>query len=89
MRCTETNRSDVSAAYYRNENRKMSKYCKLWEYVQERPEDAFILSFDEIEEKAGIPIDHLFLTYKKELNEYGWKVGKISMKEQTVKFEKC
>ena len=29
-----------------------------------------------------LPIDHSFLTYKKELIEYGYKVGKISMKEQ-------
>ena len=33
-------------------------------------------------------IDHSFLTYKKELLEYGYKVGKISMKEQTVDFER-
>lgn len=25
---------------------------------------------------AGLPIDHFFLTYKKELLEYGFKVGK-------------
>ena len=37
---------------------------------------------------AGLPIDHSFLTYKKELIEYGYKVGKISMKEQRVTFEK-
>ena len=35
-----------------------------------------------------LPIDHSFLTYKKELIEYGYKVGKISMKEQTVEFMK-
>ena len=37
---------------------------------------------------AGLSIDHSFLTYKKELIEYGYKVGKISMKEQRVTFEK-
>ena len=37
---------------------------------------------------AGLSIDHSFLTYKKELIEYGYKVGKISMKEQKVTFEK-
>lgn len=37
---------------------------------------------------AGIPIDHSFLKYKKELVEYGYEVGKISMKEQTVLFNK-
>ena len=38
--------------------------------------------------RDGTPIDHSFLTYKKELIEYGYKVGKISMKEQTVEFIK-
>ena len=33
-------------------------------------------------------IDHSFLTYKKELIQYGYKVLKISMTEQTVAFEK-
>lgn len=36
----------------------------------------------------GLPIDHSFLKYKKELREYGYKVGKISMKEHKVFFEK-
>ena len=35
-----------------------------------------------------LPIGHSFFTYKKELIEYGYKVGKISMKEQTVEFIK-
>ena len=30
----------------------------------------------------GFEIDHLFLNCKKELEEYGYKVGKISLKEQ-------
>ena len=33
-------------------------------------------------------MDHSFLTYKKELKEYGYEVRKISMKEQTVTFDK-
>lgn len=44
------------------------------------------LSFDEIQQIAGIPIDHSFLQYKKELASYGWQVQKISMKGQTVCF---
>lgn len=35
-----------------------------------------------------LQIDHSFLTYKIELIEYGHKVGKISMKEQTVEIMK-
>ena len=46
------------------------------------------MTFEEIQEIAGIPIDHSFLKYKKELTDYGYQVGKISMKEQTVSFHK-
>ena len=45
----------------------MSKYNKLWEYVQKRGTESFHLTFEEIQEIAGIPIDHSFLKYKKEL----------------------
>lgn len=66
----------------------MSKYDPLWKHVADRGEASFKLSYEEIEKIAGIPIDHSFLTYKKELLEYGYKVSKISMKEQTVEFIK-
>lgn len=66
----------------------MSKYTRLWNWVKENGTDNFKLTFSEIEEIAGMPIDHSFLSYKKELLEYGYKVEKISMKEQTVMFEK-
>ncbi|RKI83545.1 hypothetical protein D7V83_07560 [bacterium 0.1xD8-71] len=66
----------------------MSKYDSLWEYVQKNGGESFKLTFEEIQEIAGIPIDHSFLKYKKELTEYGYEVGKISMKEQTVIFSK-
>lgn len=66
----------------------MSKYSRLWEYVSTNESSSFKMTFNEIQEIAGIPIDHSFLTYKKELTEYGWQVGKISMKDQTVIFNK-
>lgn len=66
----------------------MSKYSSLWEYVQSNGNQSFLLTFEEIQNIAGMPIDHSFLKYKKELTEYGYKVGKISMKEQTVIFNK-
>lgn len=66
----------------------MSKYNSLWEYVQKSESNSLKLTFAEIQDIAGIPIDHSFLTYKKELTEYGYQVGKISMKEQTVIFNK-
>ena len=66
----------------------MSKYNSLWEYVQSNGSQSFMLTFEEIQNIAGIPIDHSFLKYKKELEEYGYEVGKISMKEKTVTFNK-
>ena len=67
----------------------MSKYNNLWEYVQKRNEDSFTLTFFEIAEISGLPIDHSFLNYKKELLDYGYQVGKISLKEQTVIFKRA
>ena len=64
----------------------MSKFDKIWECVSERNESTLILTFDEIENIAGLPIDHSFLKYKKELSSYGFAVEKISMKDKTVKF---
>lgn len=66
----------------------MSKYNLLWEYVQKSGSESFKLTFAEIERILGMPIDHSFLKYKKELTEYGYQVGKISMKDQTVLFDK-
>ena len=66
----------------------MSKYNALWEYVQKTGKESFRLTFEEIQDIAGIPIDHSFLKYKKELTDYGYQVGKISMKEQTVIFKR-
>lgn len=66
----------------------LSKYISLWEYVQNRNEQSFKLTFAEIENITGVPIDHSFLKYKKELVKYGYEVGKISMKEKTVIFNK-
>lgn len=66
----------------------MSKYKSLWDYVAKSGSQTFKLTFDEIQNIAGIPIDHSFLQYKKELEAYGYQVGKISMKEKTVVFNK-
>ena len=66
----------------------MSKYDALWAYVQEDGSPTLKLTFGQIQEIAGIPIDHSFLKYKKELTDYRYQVGKISMKEQTVVFRK-
>ena len=66
----------------------MSKYESLWNWIRENGTDSFILTFDEIAKIAGLSIDHSFLNCKKELLNYGYKVGKISLKVKTVDFEK-
>ena len=66
----------------------MSKYNSLWEYVQSNGNQSFKMTFEEIRDIAGIPIDHSFLKYKKELIDYGYEVEKKSMKEQTIIFNK-
>ena len=66
----------------------MSKYNKLWEYIEICGKEQLILTFEEINSIAGVPLDHSFLKYKKELLEYGYKVEKISMKEKKVSFIK-
>lgn len=65
----------------------MSKYEPLWNYVKEQEND-FILNYEQVEKILGFPIDHSFLTFKKELKNYGWQVGKISTKNKNVEFIK-
>lgn len=66
----------------------MSKYEPLWKYIKENNKATYKLSYEQIKDILGFNIDHSFLTYKKELKEYGYEVGKISMKEKTVTFNK-
>lgn len=66
----------------------MSKYDSLWEYLKSNNEDNYKLSYEEIKEILGFDIDHSFLTYKKEAENYGYKVGKLSVKEKIVIFNK-
>lgn len=66
----------------------MSKYDALWTYIQGLNEEKLILRFADIVQIAGTPLDHSFLKYKKELAQYGYAVGKIIRKSQTVLFIK-
>ena len=50
--------------------------------------EAIKTAHEEIKKILGFEIDHSFLTYKKELKEYGYEVGKISKKEKNVTFIK-
>lgn len=66
----------------------MSKYKKLWEYLKDNKSDTYTLSFDDIKAILGFELDHSFLNYKKELNEYGYEVKKILLKTKTIIFIK-
>lgn len=43
----------------------MSKYNALWEYVKNSGAQSLKLTFDEIQNIAGVPIDHSFLNFKR------------------------
>ena len=66
----------------------MRKYEPLWKYLEDNNKEKYILSYEEIKNILGFEINHSFLTYKKEAKEYGYEVGKISMKERTVIFNR-
>ncbi len=66
----------------------MSKYEPLWSYLKANHKDSYQLSYADIKDILGFDIDHSFLTYKKEAKTYGYEVGKISMKEKTIIFNK-
>ncbi len=66
----------------------MSKYEPLWRYIKDKSKEEYKLSYEEIKNILGFEIDHSFLTYKKELKEYGYVVSKISMKEKAIIFNK-
>ena len=66
----------------------MSEYEPLWKYIKDNKKENYKLTYEEIKNILGFEIDHSFLTYKKELKEYGYEVSKISMKDKTVTFNK-
>lgn len=63
-----------------------SKYQPLWKYFRDKNDNSITLSFEKIKNILGFEIDHSFLKYKKEAEEYGYKVGKISLKEKKIAF---
>ena len=66
----------------------MSKYEPLWKYLKDNNKENYKLSYEEIKNIIGFEIEHSFLTYEKEAKEFGYEVGKISMKEKTIIFNK-
>lgn len=66
----------------------MSKYDKLWNYIKDNNKEKYTLTFDEINNILDFKLDHSFLNYKKEIELYGYKVNKISLKEKYVIIDK-
>ncbi len=66
----------------------MSKYDPLWNYLKKNNEKNYKLTYDEIKNILGFEIDHSFLEYKKELENYGYVVVKINMKNKMIEFNK-
>lgn len=66
----------------------MSKYQPLWDYIKNNYNGDFQMSFEQAESILKFRIDHSFLSYKKELNGYGFSVEKISMKQNVIYFVK-
>ena len=66
----------------------MSKYQKLWEYIEKLDKEELTLSFEKAGSVLGFPVDHSFLIFKKELLPFGFEVGKISMKNKSISFIK-
>ena len=62
----------------------MSKYEPLWRYVKNKKKEEYKLSFKEIKKIVGFEFDHAFLTFKKELLDYGYEFKKLSLKEKWV-----
>lgn len=60
----------------------MSKYSPLWEHIASN--NLSEMTFSEIKDVLEFDIDHSFLTYKKELMEFGFEIAKISMKDKKI-----
>lgn len=66
----------------------MSKYEPLWKFIKDNNQDTYELSFQDVYQILGFDMDHSFLTYKKELKEYGYEVTKIFLKEKKLIIKK-
>ena len=62
----------------------MSKYNKLWEFIRNKNDEIVELDFDSIRKLFGFEIDHSFLKYKKELEDYGYVVKKIYLNSNNI-----
>ncbi len=62
----------------------------LWKNIdllfRQTNEEKITISFEELEKLGGITVDHSFLKFKKELEDFGYKVDKISLKQAQITF---
>ena len=59
----------------------MSKYEPLWRFLSGDGSECIQFSFERIEEILGFPMDHSFLRYKQEAEQYGYRVEKFRSKK--------
>ena len=74
------------ANFFDSEVISLSKYEPLWRFLSGGGSGCIQFSFERIEEILGFPMDHSFLRYKQEAEQYGYRVEKISLKEKWVHF---
>ena len=74
------------ANFFDSEVISLSKYEPLWRFLSGDGSGCIQFSFERIEEILGFPMDHSFLRYKQEAEQYGYRVEKISLKEKWVRF---
>ena len=67
----------------------MSKYEPLWRFLSGYGSGCIQFSFERIEEILGFPMDHSFLNYKQEAEQYGYRVEKISLKKMGALCPHC
>lgn len=80
--------AEYAAAAPDRKEMKISKYQPLWRHLQSYKDNTFRMSFDEIKAVLGFDIDHSFLNGKKEAAQFGFSVGKISIKQEIVIFNR-
>ena len=59
----------------------MSKYEPLWRFLSGDGSGCIQFSFERIEEILGFSLDHSFLRYKQEAEQYGYRVRKFRSKK--------
>lgn len=84
---TDTFQQQQSYIVYYDKGDTMSKFEALWQALQTNGSATITLSFLDIENILSFPLDHSFLTYKKEAINYGYQVKKISLKGQWIIFD--